>query len=705
MAKGFYPVATPNSEDCEAWPASYANANQNARVGVTAGIVRRMFLRVQLDIPAGATITSARLWVFRASVSGSPPNPQVFLLNYDNCPAFTTNPYSWSVSGDPSTLVIAANGWNSVDVINQVQSFVNRPGYSPGNYIGLTLRADGATNEHYHNIRQSNDTYRKRCILIVTYRTATTAVVSSAGVQFGDDTYNKDIDSTGRITETGLWVGRDVGLPYPYNRIFLRFPLALPKSGNILYSQILVVLAGDASSYPGVEINTLADHSVFPSGESIFSRAVKTGQTPVSWTIGSGTLYANEDRITPNLKALIQDRVNESDYNPGGSDPNNHVAMRITYVGDPGAGTIIGFASRENATALPPHLLVEYERRSVSISAPIAIATAAAITPQVAITRSAVVPAPGAVAAAEAPAPQVILPAQWDVDIFPPTAVAVTVAQAAQIIAACNVRIDAPASEASSAGHIPSIATAANISAPAAAAIASPTAGEIRVGVAISVLCGQATAISAAPAVTAVSAAIVEIPCSSGIADTLCPSIHVGPVIAALTAGGSGNIFVPAIEISTGIIIPIPLADISADTRSPGVTTAVFLTPISGEATGLASAPRVIAGTGTLFGAPTAAAIAEGPAPDIAMGTGVRVAAAVASAAVFGTSCSASASLSAGIAAAYAEGLIPAPIVNILRLRKISFVGSLLPISLSGRKADILLRADRTMEISGKGLI
>ncbi|MBN2582733.1 MAG: PKD domain-containing protein [Planctomycetes bacterium] len=103
------------------------------------------YLRWAIDIPAGATIDSAYLEVYVTSTYSTASTVQMQLLDYDNCPAFSSNPYSWSVTGSPVSWTQSswtANSWNSsatdsVDLKTIVQAFIDRGGYSSGNYLGL----------------------------------------------------------------------------------------------------------------------------------------------------------------------------------------------------------------------------------------------------------------------------------------------------------------------------------------------------------------------------------------------------------------------------------------------------------------------------------------------------------------------------------------------------------------------------------------
>jgi hypothetical protein len=83
---------------------TYATSSTNYATSTTmywpySNTTRRSFLRWACSIPKGATITSAYVKVRASSSSSNTTTIRLQLLNYDNCPAFSSNPYSYSVTG------------------------------------------------------------------------------------------------------------------------------------------------------------------------------------------------------------------------------------------------------------------------------------------------------------------------------------------------------------------------------------------------------------------------------------------------------------------------------------------------------------------------------------------------------------------------------------------------------------------------------
>ena len=121
----------------------------------------RSFLRWAISIPAGATINSADMYfqcrwpAEQATVFTS----QIYLIDEDDCPAFDY----WDTDQGNMSLVAGPVAWTpetwepdgnyaTVDISALVQAFIDRPGYSPGQYIGLFIHEGDATNNEWREI-------------------------------------------------------------------------------------------------------------------------------------------------------------------------------------------------------------------------------------------------------------------------------------------------------------------------------------------------------------------------------------------------------------------------------------------------------------------------------------------------------------------------------------------------------------------------
>jgi hypothetical protein len=110
---------------------------------------RRDFLRWAVNLPAGAEITSAYVKVRAAATSSNTTTLQMQMVDSDNCVDFTSTPYAWAVTGPTVNWAVGAltvdTWYTGPDVKDIVQAFVNRPGYVPGNYLGLRAKLVSGT--------------------------------------------------------------------------------------------------------------------------------------------------------------------------------------------------------------------------------------------------------------------------------------------------------------------------------------------------------------------------------------------------------------------------------------------------------------------------------------------------------------------------------------------------------------------------------
>ncbi|MBN2584649.1 MAG: DNRLRE domain-containing protein [Planctomycetes bacterium] len=103
------------------------------------------FLRFPISVPKGATITSAKLVVNASYTSTTAGASRIRLIDEDDCESFTTSPFSLSVTQDYVDWSIAANSWtadqwyDSADISDLVQDFIDRANYDYGCAIGLRL--------------------------------------------------------------------------------------------------------------------------------------------------------------------------------------------------------------------------------------------------------------------------------------------------------------------------------------------------------------------------------------------------------------------------------------------------------------------------------------------------------------------------------------------------------------------------------------
>lgn len=110
---------------------------------------KRSFMRWSVQIPKGATITSAKLQLHVSYGSPSVGISRMRLVDSDNCPQLSTNPYDLPVSSQYVEWNIAtwATGqwYDSPDISALVQEFIDRPGYDYDNYMGIRFELVSGT--------------------------------------------------------------------------------------------------------------------------------------------------------------------------------------------------------------------------------------------------------------------------------------------------------------------------------------------------------------------------------------------------------------------------------------------------------------------------------------------------------------------------------------------------------------------------------
>ncbi|MFA5238281.1 MAG: hypothetical protein WC476_01060 [Phycisphaerae bacterium] len=379
MPNGVYQLNTANEHDCQSYSGGYDNSGTYTIVGNLNGNDYRTWLRYVLDIPADAVIDDARLYSWVAGQTGN-ITAKVYLVDDNDCDAFSANPNSRSVVGSGNAGPItwsglgsaAASTWQiSPSLAAQVQYFVNGSctggGYVSGQYIGFRITADGESNNIYKQLVQSNyGSGILGSVLLVAYHTANGYATKFVSVSAqGNDTYNISTDTTNdRKAETTLIAGEDGSSNL--NRIFLRFNAGIPANATIQDAYLISFAASTASAAFTASLATIDDESVFLG--NVYTRGLIAGQTAVNWSC-DGTWAINGYHITPPFPNPIQYRVNQADYNPIGENP--YIGIRIGE-GDANAkNEMITLASYDHTTLESPVFIVYYYAkplRRISVS-------------------------------------------------------------------------------------------------------------------------------------------------------------------------------------------------------------------------------------------------------------------------------------------------------------------------------------------------
>lgn len=131
--------ASEDDDSCNAWynsPTSEFLSYPHSSDG------RRAFMRWQLDIPAGSVINSAYIQVKAYAGASNDTTVRLQAIDSNSCPDFASAvAYNWAVTATLAdwamTPWITGSWYNSPDISDLVQEFVDRPGYQSGNYFGL----------------------------------------------------------------------------------------------------------------------------------------------------------------------------------------------------------------------------------------------------------------------------------------------------------------------------------------------------------------------------------------------------------------------------------------------------------------------------------------------------------------------------------------------------------------------------------------
>ena len=119
------------------------------------------FVTLKSSIPKGSTIKSA---VIKNLVADADWNDSftagVRLIDKDSTPGFTQFPKNWPVTGLTNWDVgpwTASNAYDTADIKDLVQAYIDRPGYDLNNYIGIRIDEGTAVTGQHRRFRPADN--------------------------------------------------------------------------------------------------------------------------------------------------------------------------------------------------------------------------------------------------------------------------------------------------------------------------------------------------------------------------------------------------------------------------------------------------------------------------------------------------------------------------------------------------------------------
>lgn len=139
-----YPLLSSEDDSTATATRNYPYARLFA-FGVSSYSAYRNFARWRIDIPPGSMVISAYLRVKAKETTSAVKTVNINLLDEDNCAHFfSDNPWYrdvtvetvvWELAGQ----WLAGEWYESPNLATLLQEFLDRSGYSPGNYLGLRI--------------------------------------------------------------------------------------------------------------------------------------------------------------------------------------------------------------------------------------------------------------------------------------------------------------------------------------------------------------------------------------------------------------------------------------------------------------------------------------------------------------------------------------------------------------------------------------
>jgi len=305
------------------------------------------FFRWAIDIPAGATITSAYLKVNAYTTASAAGTGRLQLVDFDSCPPLNSpNPYYYATTANYVDWAItepwtAGQWYTSPDIASIVQEFINRPGYTPGNYLGL--KADTVTGGTRQICQWNYGDHSYGAILEVNYTTAPVEKTITLKIR-------QTMDDVRVFADSILGTGTELYFPYSNatRKSAWRFKSYIPPNATITSARMRLKMSYTTAqaSTGRLQLFDTDNCTLFSSTNNPWNRPLMDPDNLyVDWVFPA-TLVANDWAESPDLSAMLQAFIDREGYALG-----NYVGLLGTPISGP---TKMVYDSYINATTMDP---------------------------------------------------------------------------------------------------------------------------------------------------------------------------------------------------------------------------------------------------------------------------------------------------------------------------------------------------------------
>lgn len=170
-----------DNDNAKAKTGSYDSANPLifGRDGKNGANDTRVYGRWQPSIPSGATVTSAYLYVVAQEARSDAFYTEVDLItqNGRDCPAFTSNPWTWTLLGSAVRWPPSGNlpAWSldveyqSPDITTLAQNWIDNVSDPETCWLGLVILDGDAANDEIRKVYSFSGASAKALRLVINY--------------------------------------------------------------------------------------------------------------------------------------------------------------------------------------------------------------------------------------------------------------------------------------------------------------------------------------------------------------------------------------------------------------------------------------------------------------------------------------------------------------------------------------------------------